>query len=151
MKRLVDEKKRVHYERCSNKSIKEHVAGQWYRAFAMALSSNNEVEWIAYSFFEWDELLKCQMAIDSQGIKSSSLSGLEGENMLLVRALGLQIWNDANEIGNGYCSSMQHFDWGGLLGALNFNQSAGISIQWRGFIKTFLNRSYPPTVCRLQK
>jgi len=44
MKRLVDEKKRVHYERCSNKSIKEHVAGQWYRAFAMALSSNNEVE-----------------------------------------------------------------------------------------------------------
>lgn len=44
MKRLVDEKKRVHYERYSNKSIKEHVAGKWYRAFAMVLSSNNEVE-----------------------------------------------------------------------------------------------------------
>lgn len=56
----------------------------------MTLSSNDEVELIAYAFFEWDELLKWKTAIDSQGLKSSSLSGLEGENMLLAQAVRLQ-------------------------------------------------------------
>ena len=35
-------------------------------------------------------LLKWKTAIDSQGLKSSSLSGLEGENMLLAQAVRLQ-------------------------------------------------------------
>lgn len=44
MKRLVDEKKRVLCERCSNKSIKEHIVIEWCYAFTMVLSSNDEVE-----------------------------------------------------------------------------------------------------------
>ena len=118
---------------------------KWWEDYANGLQINHSKRYLLWNgtirllqCFERVMKLNARLmhSLNSMSIrnyKGKSTSVLIAERIrwrwqILYWCLGLWIWNETNETGNGYCSSIRSLDWWCVLNAQHFQQNISISI-----------------------